>query len=800
VLFTHNAIARGSLRSLRGWALGLVVVLTPLEGQVTTSEYRRAESLLGWNLRALVSGDSVVPQWLSGDRFWYRNRIDSGHEFVLVEATDARRIRAFDHIRLAAALSAAHDTTYEPFALPFEAFEFVDAARAIRFTLGDTLEWRCDITVYRCTGPVPAPHRPDTEIPSPDGRWVAFVREHDLWIRSLKTDQEIRLSYDGEAGFAYARHSEGWRRSDRPILLWSPDSKKIATYKLDERAVGWFHVLETRIGRPQLHSYRYAIPGDSVVPMLVRYIFHVDTRRAVRIQAGPDYLRTTNCCGMLRDGRWTDVQWSPESDRLFFASVSRDYQEVQLLEADARTGGVRTLLREHEAKYFESNQVYMGLPNWRVVTDTRELIWFSERDDWGHLYLYDARSGVLKQRITDGPWMVGDIVHVDDASRWIYFTGYGREPGRDPYLRHLYRVRFDGGDLALLTPEEADHAIRFAPSGDYFVDTYSRVDAAPVTLLRDRRGGTVLQLETADASRLMATGWQWPERVIVKARDDTTDLHGLLFRPSDFDPQQRYPIIDYVYPGPQVGSVRPHGFTVDRRGDVHALAELGFIVLQLDALGTPFRPRTFHQAWYGKMGDNGLPDHVAAIKQLAERYPQIDIGRVGIYGHSGGGFASTDAILRFPDFFKVAVSGAGNHDNRGYTDYWGEKYQGLLKEGVDGGDNYDNQANWQLASNLSGKLLLMYGTIDDNVHPNLTLLVVRELIAHNKDFDLLVLPNRRHAFSREPYVIRRTWDFFVRHLLGMEPPRGYAIQPPPGEGRRGVPRRDTPARRRDGSL
>jgi dipeptidyl aminopeptidase/acylaminoacyl peptidase len=384
----------------------------------------------------------------------------------------------------------------------------------------------------------------------------------------------------------------------------------------------------------------------------------------------------------------------------------------------------------------------------------------------------------VKNRITGGDWMVSDLLHVDEAQRYAYFTARGREPGQDPYYRSLYRARLDGSSVEQVTREPADHDIAVAPGGRYFVDTYSRPDTAPVSVLRRLDGTVVRELQRADVSALRASGYRPPELFTVRARDGVTELRGLLWKPPHFDPAKKYPIIDYIYPGPQVGSVGGRQFAMRPGGGANALAELGFFVVQVDALGTPGRSKAFHDAYYGNMGDSGIPDQVATIKQLAARYPQIDLDRVGIYGHSGGGFASTSAMLRFPDFFKVAVSSAGNHDNRSYDYTWGEKYQGEWKKLGDSLDTFDSQSNWRLAKNLQGKLLLMYGTLDDNVHPNATQLLIDELIKANKNFDLLVMPNRNHGFAGEPYVVRRTWDYFVTHLLGVEPPEGFEVKQP----------------------
>jgi dipeptidyl aminopeptidase/acylaminoacyl peptidase len=408
-----------------------------------------------------------------------------------------------------------------------------------------------------------------------------------------------------------------------------------------------------------------------------------------------------------------------------------------------------------------------------------EVVWFSERDGWAHLYRLDAEGKVLN-RITAGPWVVADVFRVDEQTRTIWFSARGREPGRNPYYQHLYRVSLDGGDPTLLTPEDGDHSIDFSKSGRFFVDRWSRPDGRGGTVLRAAADGRLIrELETLDLTELEAAGWVPPEIFSVKARDGVTDLWGLLFRPSRLDTASM-PIIVNIYPGPQIGSVGTWNFEVDRRGENQGLAELGFVVMQLDALGSPYRSKAFHDGWYGNMGDNGILDQIGAVRQLAARYPYIDLARVGIFGHSGGGFSSTGAVLRYPDFFKVAVSTSGNHDNRSYGHYWGEQYQGLLvRDSARQTDNYVNQANPLLAASLKGKLLLMHGDMDDNVHPALTFQLVNALIKANKTFDLVILPDRAHGLN-EPYVVRRRWDYFVKHLLQRDPPRQYEIRRPSG--------------------
>jgi dipeptidyl aminopeptidase/acylaminoacyl peptidase len=756
----------------------------PAAGQGTMQDYQRAERFLGSNARTLVAGDAVRPVWLESDRFWYRTSTRTGTEYVLVDPATRLRRPAFDHARLAAALSVAADTSYVGEKLPFTAFEYANGGRSLRIALDTTRGYLCDLGGYTCTLEKPV-RKPATEVRSPDGRWIAFERAENLWVRSVATGEEIQLSRDGEKDWGYAVNPEACcdavtrvrqRTEKRPILSWSPDSRRIATYRLDEREVKPLYLLETAKGRPILHSYRYALPGDSVIPRYEVHIFDVEARRGVRSERGVQDGVNTRCCWFTSDTLWNEAQWGQGSEDFYYTHGQRDYRKLALVHVNAGTGTARGILEETSPTFVETTLLTGGFGNWRVINGNREVVWFSERDGWGHLYLYDAVTGQLKNRITEGPWLVLELLRIDEAARTVYFTAVGREPGRDPYYRHLYRAALEGGGLTLLTPEDADHQVTFSPTGRFIVDTYSTRQQPPVTVLRRPDGTVAMTVQEADVSQYLEMGGRWPESFRVKARDGVTDLYGLLFRPARFDSTRSYPVIDYIYPGPQSGSIGARAFSVTPGGNAQALAELGFIVVQVDAMGTPFRNKAYHDSYYGNMGDNGIPDHIAALKQLAARHPYMDLGRVGIFGHSGGGFSSTDAILRYPDFFHVAVSSAGNHDNRSYDYTWGEKYQGLLVKSAGGGDNFDGQANHLLAKNLKGKLFLLYGTLDDNVHPNATLLLIDELIKANKNFDLLVMPNRNHGFAGEPYVIRRTWDFFVKHLLGVDPPQGFEIR------------------------
>jgi dipeptidyl-peptidase-4 len=737
---------------------------------LTAADYARAERLMGYNTTPLVYGGAVRGTWLSDDRLWYRNAIREGFEFVLVDPARRTRERVFDQVKLAAALSRVADTTYDPWRLPFVRLEFSADPRAVTVDAGRR-RFVCDRAGDSCAPTTAAPEPLRNAITSPDGKRAAFIRDWNLWVRELATGQETRLTTDGVKDFGYATDNAGWTMSDRPILLWSPDSRKIATFQQDQRLVGDMYLVDTRVGHPQLRAWKYPLPGDSVVAMIHRVVIDLDGPAVIRLAMPPDQHRSTICDHVVCGGTWADVQWNADASRLAFVSTSRDHKQEWLRVADARTGRIREVMEESVPTFFESG---FNRVNWRWLPESNEIIWYSQRSDWGHLYLYDATTGLLKHPITSGSWNVLQVLRLDEKARTVWFTGAGKEPG-DPYFRRLYRVKLDGSGLKLLTPEEADHDIALSPSGRFLVDNYSRPNVPTVTVVRDADGRELVALEKADISRLLATGWRPPQPITVKARDGKTDLYGLLYRPTDFDSTRKYPIVNHIYPGPQTGSVGSRSFSA-ARGDAQALAELGFVVVQIDAMGTPMRSKSFHAAYYGNMGDNGLPDQVTGMKQLGERYPWIDLDRAGIYGHSGGGFAAAAAMFRHPDFFRVGVSQAGNHDNRLYEDDWAEKWQGLLVRNPDGTTNYDNQANQLVAKNLKGKLLLAHGTMDTNVPPLNTEVVVDALIKANKDFDLLMLPNRGHGFGSEPYMVRRRWDYFVRHLLGAEPPREYQMR------------------------
>jgi len=779
---------RHLLRTSLLWTWGIALMgsertlAQPASAPVTAADYARAEKFLTAGVSPLVVGGSVSATWLPDDRFTYRNTLADGSEFILVNPGKKTRARAFDHEKLATTLAAAAGGTFDPKKLPFQTIELATDGKSVSFDV-ETKRWSCDVKGLACQstgaakGERPAFGRggagpqgaANNSVTSPDGKKAVFIKDWNLWVRDVATKEEKPLSTDGVKDFGYATDNAGWRKSDRPVVLWSPDSRKVATFQQDERNVGEMHLIEPKPGRSVLKSWKYPLPGDDVVAMLHRVVIDAAGGEMVRFKMGPDYHRA-----MLGDDFSVgDMLWSPDGAQLAFVSTSRDHKKATVRLANTLTGDVRTLFEESEKTHFEAQA------GWRVLWGTNEIIWNSQRDDWSHLYLYDLNTGALKNQITSGGGPVTSIVRVDEKARTVYFTANGREAGQDPYFSHFYRIGLDGKGYASLTPEDGNHSVQLSTSGRFLVDTSSTPEREPRVVLRDAAGRVVMPLENADISKLVATGFKPPMTFSVKGRDGKTDIYGQLFRPTSFDPRKKYPIINQAYPGPQSGSVGGRSFAA-ARGDKQALAELGFVVVSIDGMGTPGRSKSFHDAYYGVMGrDNTLPDQVSGMKELATRFPWIDIDRAAMWGHSGGGFITAGAMFRYPDFFKVGISESGNHDQRVYEDDWGERYQGLLVKGANGApDSYDIEANQTVAKDLKGKLLLMHGMQDDNVPPENTYLVMDALIKANKDFDLLLLPSQRHGFGTDgPYVMRRRWDYFVKHLLGVEPPKEYKMTP-----------------------
>ncbi len=780
---------RKGLSAVAGIVLGCVSASGLGQGkQLTTEDYARAEKYMAYNLNSLVYHGVARPTWMEDGRFWYRDNGPDGVTFVVVDPAKGTKGAAFDQTKLAAALTAATAGKMKADAkhLMISEIAFSNGDKTVEVGNGSR-KFHCDLSGSGVCTEVVAPGAKPTEQAagggrarsasdiSPDKKKAAFIRNWNLWIRDLATGNETQLTTDGVKDFGYATDNAGWTMSDNPILVWSPDSKRIATFQQDQRKTGEMYLVPVTNGHPAMRAWKYPLVGDKDVTMIERVVIDLDTAKVIRLKMPPDQHRSTLCDDIsCRGGSgWDDVQWSEDSKHLAFVSTSRDHKVETMRIADAATGQIRDVMGETTAKFYESGNDKV---NWKYLSKTEELIWFSEKDNWGQLYLFDLLTGKLKTQITHGDGNVTQVLQVNEKTRTIYFLGVGKEAGRDPYFQHYYSVKFDGSDMKLLTPENADHAITPSPDGRYFVDVYSSVIQPETAVVRDSNGKVVLGVAKQDITKLVEAGWVAPVPITVKARDGKTDLYGFMFKPAELDPTKKYPIVNHVYPGPQTGSCGGRGFA-PAHGDMQSLAELGFIVVCIDGMGTPWRSKAFHEFYFGDLGDNTIPDQISGMKDLAAKYPWIDLDQAGIYGHSGGGNATAAAMFHYPDFFRVGIAESGNHDQRDYEDDWAEKWNGLLVKNADGTTNYDSQANQNFVKNLKGKLLLAHGSMDNNVPMNNTLLVVEALIKANKDFDLLIIPNVAHGYGEaSQYMARRRWDYFVRNLAGNIPPHEYEMK------------------------
>jgi dipeptidyl aminopeptidase/acylaminoacyl peptidase len=705
--------------------------------------------------RDRVYKDRVTPHWFRNDsRFWYRNDLrGDSKEFVLVDAEGGRRSAAFDHEKLALVLSkAAGNPRYKADRLPFDAIEFTEDAGTILFKIEDST-WKCDLSSYECSkteakmspsAPEQRRQRERTETDrvsdrSPDGKWTALVKDHNLFIRGDAT--EIQLTQDGKEGFAYGRFS------------WSPDSKMLAAFRIEPGERKEVYLVESSPrggGRAKLQTRPYALPGDKFTTCELN-LFDVDAREQTRAEADRfehEWLRPR-------------LHWRKDGRHFAFEQTDRGHQHFRVIEVDARTGKTRNIIDETSKTFIwtaHTENLGLGLVNWLEKTD--ELIYVSERDGWRHLYLIDPQGGA--KQITKGEYVVRGIDQIDEAKRQIWFRAGGRNPKEDPYFVQYYRVNFDGTGLTALTEGNGTHTVQYSPDRKYLIDTWSRVDMPPVNELRRASDGkSVCKLEEADISELKNSGWEAPEVFVAKGRDGQTDIWGVICRPRSFDPKKKYPVIEQIYAGPQSSYV-PKAFSASRR--FAALTDLGFIVVQMDGMGTANRSKAFHDVCWKNLKDAGFPDRILWHKAAAAKYPSYDISRVGVYGHSAGGQNAAGALLFHPDFYKVAVASCGCHDNRMDKASWNEQWMGYPV-----GPHYSECSNIDNASRLRGKLFLIVGELDTNVPPESTMRFADALVKAGKDFDLLVIPGAGHSIGGA-YGERRRQDFFVRHLLGVEPP------------------------------
>jgi dipeptidyl aminopeptidase/acylaminoacyl peptidase len=738
----------------------------------TTQDYQAAEQLLRRPARPgeLVIGDKVRPRWIDGGaRFWYGVSTGVGKRFVLVDPAAGIRAPAFDHARLAAALAAACGQQVDPEALPFGAIALAEGAVELD-AFGE--HWRCRLDTYACERTEFTPPGNPLEVQSPDTKVAEFRRGDDLWARCLPDGREWALTTDGASDYQYGSGPDSTSNGTLlrkfglpylpPVVAWSPDSSRVLTHRTDERRVRQTHLVEARPadgGAPRLRTQRYAYPGDEDMPRAELVVLDLSKGSLVRAQAEPLLMRQSS--PIMSKWAW----WAEDGSAVYYLNQPRDLRTLTLHRLDPSSGEVTTVLSETGATRVEPNQWMNEPPIVRVLAND-EVLWYSQRDGWGHLYRYDLHTGALLGQVTRGQWAVRQILHVDEAERVVYFTASGLVEA-DLYRRSVCRIGLDGSGFARVTDDDLDHTVTLSENMEYFIDSASTVDTPPLSSVRDWSGRILVELERADITRLTATGWTPPERFRVKAADGVTDIYGVLYRPRGFDPAQRYAVVDSVYPGPQVIRVAP-SFDPGGMGlDAEPLAALGFVVVAVDGRGTPGRSKAFHDVSYGHLADAGcLADHVAALRQLAQTRPWMDLDRVGVFGHSGGGFAAVRAMLDFPEVYRAGVALSGTHDVPYFNLSFVEAY-----DGADNPQAWARASNVDIADRLTGKLLLIHGEMDDQVHPDHTLRLADRLIAANKDFELLIVPGAEHTFiDCLAYVRKRGWDFLVRELMRTQPP------------------------------
>jgi dipeptidyl aminopeptidase/acylaminoacyl peptidase len=730
----------------------LILSQTISFSQGTADDYKRADDLAR-NTMSKVFYGNVRPSWIGNTgNLFYENLTPDGTEYVIVNAISKSKKPAFDQKRFVTAFESATGMKAEAGKLPVRNIIFSEKLGSFAFNY-DNYNWICNLKDYKIVKRDKVSERgpsgqydwsfrdelANNPVVSPDKKWTAYIRNFNIWIRS-DDNKEYQLSFDGGIGEYYSSY-----------IRWSPDSKKLVSCRVKPAEKHLIHLIESSPAdqlQPKHYSFEYPKPGDAL-PQFFPQLFDVDSKKHIKVDDSqlPNQYSINN------------IKWGKESRYFTFEYNKRGHQVYQVIKVDSETGICEVVINETSPTFID----YSGKKYRYDIEETGEIIWASERDGWNHLYLYDSETGAVKQQITKGEWVVREVAFVDDSNRYIVFQAGGIESG-DPYFVHFYRINFDGTGLTRLTDGNGTHEASFSPDKKYFVDTWSRVDSPPVSVLRNAEDGSqIMVLEKADISRLLETGIKFPESFAARGRDGITDIWGIIIRPVNFDPAKKYPVIEYIYAGPHSSFV-PKSFRASF-GEMHQLAEIGFIVVQIDGMGTSNRSKAFHDICWKNLKDAGFPDRILWLKAAAEKYPYMDLDRVGIYGGSAGGQNAAGAVLFHPEFYKVAVAACGCHDNRMDKIWWNEQWMGWPV-----GEEYAQSSNVENAWRLKGKLLLINGEMDDNVDPASTDQLVNALIKAGKEFEYVFVPGARHISNGGTYGSRKRRDFFVKNLLGVDPP------------------------------
>lgn len=736
---------------MKYWTLYLLLLFcSSLTAQDIKEKYKLADEYWHKYNAKYYRGD-IKPHWINNTHsFWYKTKTAEGIHFILIDSDKKTKQSAFDHPKLAQVLSAATRQKVDPQHLPFGEISFTEQLNEIIFQWNG-IEYTYSRKKNKISNQKPVEHRGNSgywggvdqenwtgSTLSPDKKKEAYIREGNLYIKELESGKITRLSQDGSTGEYYSSR-----------IHWSPDSRQLVCCKYRP---AWIRKLRTVVSsphdqlQPKMEERDYVKPGDAL-PIKKPVLFVLSESQAIPIEFPEPEAQFS----------LSNIRWSPDSQYFTFDYNKRGHQEYIVYKASAHTPQAQVLIKEQMPTFVYYNRLYRY-----DLQKQKEILWISERDGWRHLYLYDALDGTLKRQLTKGEWIVKNVLHVDEDSRTLYFMGCGKDTGEDPYLEKLYSLNIDNGNLKCLTPENGNHQITFSQDYAYFTDCWSRVDCPPTVVLKNTTDGNMLMaLEKADISQMQASGWRMPEVFCAKGRDGETDIWGVIVRPVDFDPNKKYPVIEYIYAGPHDSFV-PKSFSISPVDG--ALAQLGFIVVQIDGMGTANRSKKFHDVCWKNLKDAGFPDRIAWMKAAATLHPEMDISRVGIYGCSAGGQNAMSAVLFHPEFYKVSVAACGCHDNRMDKIWWNEQWMGYPI-----GKEYEESSNVVNAHKLQGKLMLILGELDDNVDPSSTLQVVNALIQANKEFEFVMLPNQRHTMGGS-YGERKRRDFLIKHLQGITPP------------------------------
>ena len=739
--------------------------------------FSRAIQFLRWNAEQQVYQAPQSIHWINANAFWYAARDEQGRRFYVARSPDWMPHPAFDHTKLARELSDILGCRVASADLPFESLVFSGSDLFVKLVGGCNtagaprwVEISADGAARVADSPMDA--RADWSV-SPDHKRAFRIHDYNLFLVDLHDLRERAITSDGSQNFYHAARADLTPSEDGPRFWgappdvisgrWSPDSRRFMTFQVDTRKVPETFITDFETSRPNPRFAPQAQAGDPEPPHLLPYIVDAESGRRIAVNLAPiAYLFDID----------EQVQWSKDGRLVFVLLFSRGEKQAEVYRVDAQTGAATHIFAESSNTF-----VQMAAHGWRVLNDSRTLLWTSDAQGWTALYRVDLTTG-RRRKIAGGSWDLTDVTSVDEQTGWVYFTIIGRQRNRFPYAAQLYRARLDGSDMRILTPEPVNHDIFMAPGGATFASIDGFYDTPPVVRLRGADGKLVVTVTTADARRLLASGWTPPEAVETPSADGRFTVYGLLFTPSAHQSSQKLPLIDLIYPGGHAGPIRVRGFTTDQSSNPRALAELGFAVLLLQGPGSPLRGGAFQRAWWGDLGNLGLANHVAAIRSLAAGRTDIDLERVGILGYSAGGDAAARAIFTYPEVFRAAVSISGSYDYRSIAARWPEKYQGLLQHHPDGTDNYPIPT-YQLASRLQGKLLVASGGHDDNVNPAIVMRMVQALTDARRDYAYVLVPNSIHWPFEDPSFMSTMWRFLLENVALERPPERFAINAAP---------------------